>query len=194
PASAAAPAEADLTLVVGPADASASALLDEAGSLRGLLGALGELWRQGVEVDWAALHDGASRRRVGLPTYPFQRSRHWVDPVAVAPVAGPTPAAPAADPQPGTGSVLEEAVAAVWRRRLGVDRIGPHDSLLMLGADSLSAARTLRDLAQAFHVELQLGVFLQTPTVAALAEVIDGKLREAQEIRAALAAVTEEGA
>ncbi|MFV2114872.1 beta-ketoacyl synthase N-terminal-like domain-containing protein [Micromonospora sp. LOL_025] len=194
PAPAGAPAQADLTLAVGPAEASTLALADDAGSVRGLLGAFGELWRRGVEVDWAALHEGASRRRVGLPTYPFQRSRHWVDPVAVAPVTGPTPAAPAADAQPAAGSVLEEAVAAVWRRRLGVDRIGPHDSLLMLGADSLSAARTLRDLAQAFHVELQLGVFLQNPTVAALAEVIDGKLREAQEIRAALAAVTEEGA
>ncbi|MEU6076200.1 beta-ketoacyl synthase N-terminal-like domain-containing protein [Micromonospora sp. NPDC047074] len=194
PAPAGAPAEADVTLVVGPAEASPLALTGDGGDLRALLGALGELWRRGVEVDWAALHEGASRRRVGLPTYPFQRSRHWIDPVAVAPVSGPQTAAPTADTAAATGSVLEEAVAAVWRRRLGVDRIGPHDSLLMLGADSLNAARTLRDLAQAFHVDLQLGVFLETPTVAALAEVIDGKLREAQEIRAALAAVTEEGA
>ncbi|MCL7460190.1 phosphopantetheine-binding protein [Micromonospora sp. MSM11] len=194
PAPAGTPAEAAVTLAVGPAEASTLALTDDAGSLRGLLGALGELWRRGVEVDWAALHEGASRRRVGLPTYPFQRSRHWVEPVAVAPVTGTAPTAPAAEAQPAAGTVLEEAVAAVWRRRLGVDRIGLHDSLLMLGADSLNAARTLRDLAQAFHVELQLGVFLETPTVAALAAVIDGKLREAQEIRAALAAVAEEGA
>ena len=43
-----------------------------------LLGALGRLWLGGVELKWPALFEGERRRRVPLPGYPFQRSRHWV--------------------------------------------------------------------------------------------------------------------
>ncbi|MGW3322450.1 type I polyketide synthase [Streptomyces virginiae] len=37
---------------------------------------LAELWRHGVGVDWSALHEGARRRRVPLPAYPFQGRGH----------------------------------------------------------------------------------------------------------------------
>jgi acyl transferase domain-containing protein len=40
---------------------------------------LGRLWLAGVNVDWASLHTDA-RRRVNLPTYPFERQRYWIDP------------------------------------------------------------------------------------------------------------------
>jgi acyl transferase domain-containing protein len=46
----------------------------------GVLGALGQLWNAGVEPDWAALHEGSTLRRVPLPTYPFERQRHWIGP------------------------------------------------------------------------------------------------------------------
>lgn len=44
------------------------------------LGALGRLWLSGVKVDWPRLHEGHRRRRVVLPTYPFERKRFWVEP------------------------------------------------------------------------------------------------------------------
>ncbi len=46
------------------------------------LATLGNLWVAGVDVDWAAYHRGAARRRVPLPTYPFERQRFWVEPAA----------------------------------------------------------------------------------------------------------------
>jgi amino acid adenylation domain-containing protein len=45
-----------------------------------LLSTLGQLWVQGVAVDWEGFYAGAVRRRVALPTYPFERQRYWVDP------------------------------------------------------------------------------------------------------------------
>ncbi|MFJ4972175.1 SDR family NAD(P)-dependent oxidoreductase [Streptomyces sp. NPDC088755] len=47
------------------------------------LRSLGSLWCAGVEIDWEKLHHGADRRRLPLPTYPFERSRHWIDPPRV---------------------------------------------------------------------------------------------------------------
>jgi len=41
--------------------------------------AAGRLWLSGVRLEAKHLH-GAQRRRLPLPTYPFQRERYWVDP------------------------------------------------------------------------------------------------------------------
>ncbi|MFD8378352.1 SDR family NAD(P)-dependent oxidoreductase [Streptomyces sp. NPDC059679] len=53
---------------------------------------LGRLWVSGVTVDWDLLHRlrPAERRRVPLPTYPFERVRHWLDTTpAAAPAQSP---------------------------------------------------------------------------------------------------------
>ncbi|MFJ5034115.1 type I polyketide synthase [Streptomyces sp. NPDC088560] len=42
---------------------------------------LGEAWTRGVAVDWAPVFEGLSPRRVELPTYAFQRSHYWLEPV-----------------------------------------------------------------------------------------------------------------
>ena len=41
--------------------------------------ALGKLWLAGVEIDWASVHAHEQRRRVPLPTYPFERQRFWLE-------------------------------------------------------------------------------------------------------------------
>ena len=45
-----------------------------------LLSALGRLWAAGVEINWSALHGQEERRRVPLPTYPFEHQRYWIEP------------------------------------------------------------------------------------------------------------------
>ncbi|XYH99049.1 SDR family oxidoreductase [Sorangium sp. So ce1128] len=44
--------------------------------------AVARLYEAGQPIDWARFHAGADRRRVVLPTYPFQRKRHWIEPRA----------------------------------------------------------------------------------------------------------------
>ncbi len=43
-----------------------------------LLTSLGELYVQGVAVNWSAFDQDYCRNKVALPTYPFQRKRYWV--------------------------------------------------------------------------------------------------------------------
>ncbi len=43
-----------------------------------MLSGLGALYAQGVEIDWHGFDRDYSRRKVTLPTYPFQRQRYWV--------------------------------------------------------------------------------------------------------------------
>ncbi|MDF5730186.1 MAG: type I polyketide synthase, partial [Rhizonema sp. PD38] len=44
-----------------------------------ILQSLGELYVRGVRVDWSGFDRDYSRRRLQLPTYPFQRKSYWVD-------------------------------------------------------------------------------------------------------------------
>jgi len=44
-----------------------------------LLQSLGELYVNGVTVDWLNFDKNYQRHRVVLPTYPFQRQRYWID-------------------------------------------------------------------------------------------------------------------
>ncbi|MFD7559466.1 SDR family NAD(P)-dependent oxidoreductase, partial [Streptomyces sp. NPDC059835] len=53
---------------------------DEGGLERFLL-SLGQAWTHGVDVDWASVLPTPGARPVDLPTYAFQRSRYWLDPV-----------------------------------------------------------------------------------------------------------------
>ena len=47
------------------------------------------LWEEGVSVDWEALPQVRTEcRRIALPTYPFERERHWIDAAPAGMVGG----------------------------------------------------------------------------------------------------------
>ena len=60
-----------------------------------LLGAAGKLWLAGVGLDWRGFYADERRRRVQLPTYPFERRRYWVAPRRAEGAANAAPARPA---------------------------------------------------------------------------------------------------
>ncbi|HYN84383.1 MAG TPA: amino acid adenylation domain-containing protein, partial [Pyrinomonadaceae bacterium] len=49
-----------------------------------ILSNLGRLWLAGQEPDWEGFYAHERRRRVELPTYPFERQRYWVEPLTHA--------------------------------------------------------------------------------------------------------------
>jgi len=55
---------------------------EEASDVAFLLAAVGRLWTAGVQLDVTRLFAGEARRRVPLPTYPFERQRFWIAPDA----------------------------------------------------------------------------------------------------------------
>lgn len=48
--------------------------------LADMLTALGQLWLEGVPVNWQRFYAHERRSRVSLPTYPFEKKRYWIDP------------------------------------------------------------------------------------------------------------------
>ena len=53
--------------------------VDRVDDERHLLAALGHLFVAGVDVDWSGFQGRFRRRRVPLPTYPFERQRYWIE-------------------------------------------------------------------------------------------------------------------
>ncbi|MGO4527357.1 amino acid adenylation domain-containing protein [Microvirga sp. 2MCAF35] len=70
----------------------------------------------------------------------------------------------------------EKALAALWCDLLKVDSIGRNDNFFGLGGHSLLVMRAVSRLRETFGVDVQLRNLFERPTVAELAEVIDGML------------------
>ncbi len=44
------------------------------------LSAFGKLWLAGIDINWNLAHGDLSRRRIPLPTYPFEHQYYWIEP------------------------------------------------------------------------------------------------------------------
>jgi hypothetical protein len=74
----------------------------------------------------------------------------------------------------GPRTDTEKAVAAIWAELLGVPNLGLHDDFFDLGGQSLLAIKAVSRLGDAFDVALSLRTLFERPTIAGLAEIIDG--------------------
>jgi hypothetical protein len=70
----------------------------------------------------------------------------------------------------------EKKLAALWCDLLKIQSIGRTDSFFEMGGHSLLAMRAVSRLRDAFGVDVQLRNLFERPTVAGLAELIDGML------------------
>ena len=53
--------------------------LSKRGELNEIMTSLAELYRRGYEIDWEGFNRPYPRRRVSLPTYPFEHRRFWIE-------------------------------------------------------------------------------------------------------------------
>lgn len=71
----------------------------------------------------------------------------------------------------------EVKLSEIWREVLGVERVGVHDNFFELGGHSLTATQVVSRAHGAFQIELLLPDLFDAPTVAELAEKIEGRVR-----------------
>jgi len=84
--------------------------------------ALGKLWLSGVDIDWAAYHDGRLPQKVTVPDYPFEHQSYWIDPPATSKArVAIAPAEPVVEENPD-----ERFWSPVWTKTpLGADAPAP---------------------------------------------------------------------
>jgi len=157
-----------------------------------LLNTLGRLWLTGVSVDWAEFYANERRHRLPLPTYPFERQRYWIDAPGAFPLTDALTDSPAVPLRPGKPdhrhprptsqkpyvaprNKLEQAIADIWSRALGIDPIGIQDVFFELGGDSLLAVQVIAQLTHRLNIQLEPHSLLNNDTILALANFI-GKI------------------
>jgi len=85
---------------------------------------------------------------------------------------GPQHTRPAVEFVPPRTST-ESELAALWGEILGSDGFGIHDNFFDSGGHSLTATQLVTRIRKNFAVELNLRDFIQCPTIAGLAELIE---------------------
>jgi acyl carrier protein len=152
---------------------------------RALLGFLAEMWQDGVPVDWDGLCLSPDGTRVVLPSYPFERTRHWIDApgscnAELAGESGTRSAERAEEVSWSNGTELECVVAKVWEEALEVPGIRLDDRFLDIGGDSLVGIRVAEHIESIFGVELSLDELIRSDTtVRTMARLISETLLSA---------------
>ncbi|HEX6904705.1 MAG TPA: beta-ketoacyl synthase N-terminal-like domain-containing protein [Thermoanaerobaculia bacterium] len=126
----------------GRVAASAMRRESETGSdIAMLLEAAGRLWVEGVPVDAEGLFAGQRRRRVPLPTYPFERQRCWIDPPRDGGPVRPAAAAPVREPD-----LADWFYVPVWKQTAPVVAADPEPGswLVFLDRQGLGAGLASR--------------------------------------------------
>ncbi|MGH1365045.1 MAG: amino acid adenylation domain-containing protein [Calditrichia bacterium] len=156
-----------------------------------LLNNVGLLWAANAALNWQEFL-GAGRRRVPLPTYPFERKRYWIEPLINA-------ASISDDSSSGieTISVTEDQIVTnqpnipprserigdelqrIIHELSGVDMkaIARDTSFLELGFDSLFLTQANSAFQKLFKVKISFRqLFEEAPTINMLAAFIDQKM------------------
>ena len=133
------------------------------------------------------------RRRIPLPTYPFERQRYWIEAKQHRYESGQLELLET--PQPNKSgqntsvllhprshllndyvapsSEIERSLASVWQDLLGIDQVGIHDNFFEMGGNSLASIQLVNRLRQVFQVPIPLDYPFKAPILADLATVIE---------------------
>ncbi|MFI1028336.1 type I polyketide synthase [Streptomyces sp. NPDC020951] len=145
------------------------------------LAALAALYVRGVPMHWERLAGGADARRVPLPTYAFQRRRHWLS------SSGATDEPPASPVRgPATPELVRRATALVLGHA-SADDVAPHTPFKELGFSSLMLAELGERLTEATGRRVPTTLLFDHPTPDALARRLqtDGTLPHTDDVTAA---------
>lgn len=154
---------------------------DVTGEQTASLAELGERWISGVTINWSAVM-GGDRRRVALPSYPFERKRCWIDlPVnqngaqssQAAPVARSAAVVAARPSAVQPSSALEVTLCTLWRKATGMPDAGIDDNFFAIGGTSLQLAEVHAELRSTVLADLTIVDVFTNPTVRALAVQIE---------------------
>lgn len=137
---------------------------------------LGQLWQNGIDVNWTKLYPRELRLRKSLPTYQFDEKRFWVDPDTSKSntykipfgLMHTTGLQNTNEPQKSDKteninseqSENEQYLAAIWKDLLGVDIINPKDNFFELGGHSLLSIQMINRIKQETGIVIDNKEFL----------------------------------
>jgi amino acid adenylation domain-containing protein len=148
---------------------------------------------KGGKVDWQAFHEPYSREKVSLPTYPFQRSRYWVE--TAVPILGMSPEKTGPGVKPVNFTTSTHALSEMIKKAKGEEKrnhIYAYTHMLLFkvakipvgtivfdipisdyGLDSIMLGQVANQLIADFNFDINIADIQQLETFEDLAHLID---------------------
>ena len=123
----------------------------------------------GQDFDWKGEYPSTMVARCGLPTYPFQRRRHWLSASTNPPA--PVPSQRIESVAPPSNDVQRELVR-IWERILGVKNVSVTDNFFELGGNSLMAMELCAEIERVLGIRQSPSVLFEQPTIQQLSRTI----------------------
>jgi len=153
---------------------------------------LANLYVEGVTINWARIDTEGLRRRLSLPTYPFEGKRYWFTLAANRPSLWDGPTRPDTN-EPGETEAgpdaapsrrrlqdvpIEAQVMRIWGALLGRDADSLQEDFFAAGGDSVLAIQLLARCRRELRADVSIREFFAAPTPEHLAAKIAALLRE----------------
>jgi 3-oxoacyl-(acyl-carrier-protein) synthase len=104
------------------------------------LSELGRRYIEGENIDWDSLYAGTVRRKVSLPTYPFERKSYWISQRSMKLTDEPIEHKEIAHDKCkviGAACILEEEMGEIIGTILGINEINVNDNFYDIGGNSI---------------------------------------------------------
>lgn len=168
--------------------------------------AIGDYWVNGGKINWDDIYADEDRYKVALPTYPFERKRHWLGSKSTG-LYHKTEVAPNESVEftqaksdkveislmherPNLASKfvapatdIELAIVNIWEQLLGIKGIGTEDNFFTLGGHSLLASQVIIRLNENLQVKLPFESIFKAPTIKLLISTYSLKAPESNVIK-----------
>lgn len=156
------------------------------------LTALSQMWVNGADEFLENYYVEDMRSRIPLPTYPFERRRHYIDPVVpfdyhveyntnqvaldyLEKEEGRADSLAHSLPELRENYVAplgesEQLIARIWEDLLGIKGIGTKDNFFDLGGHSLLASQVIIRINELFNTKLSFETLFDFPTIKEIVE------------------------
>lgn len=128
-------------------------------------------WLSGIPIDWASFWGSVEKQpsRIPLPTYPFEKKRHWIEPPSNSAISQVRPMEQSAIPPLN--------LETIWKQFLGVEKVGPNENFFSIGGDSLLAIQVITQIEKDLGISISLQTFYQFPTLSQLSFALSQQLK-----------------
>lgn len=146
---------------------------------------LAAIWEAGSEMNWQARYVMEKRRRMPLPTYPFERQRYEIPnsrgfdisysslPNAKSNERPEETEYPAALEYESPRQYVEEKLIVFFEEVIGVPQIDIHAPFYELGADSLNKMQVISRIREMYPISLNVQELYAAETISELADIIE---------------------
>ena len=143
--------------------------------------ALGNIHAIGINIDFSILIKDSKPAKINLPSYPFEKKRHWIEAdmsqsmaeitsevkhkESGTPLSADIVSFDSDSESLSTSDKATDKILKIWKSMIGSEEIGLDDDFFEIGGHSLLALQILTRIKEELGFKITLKDFLENPTI-----------------------------